>query len=280
MTVSIKNWERFQHYKDRDPPWIKLYRDLLTSESWVLGTDVSRVVQIAITLLAARYENQIPHRFSLIRKVASLDCSESQFNKALEHLAQSNFLEIQSLPSEAEVVAQPASGLLATCTSEAEQSRAEQRQSRDRSLSSVKPLDRVVEVFDHWRTVWNHPSAQLDIKRRTSINRALKVYEADKLCESISGYRNSPHHCGQNDRQTVYDDIGLFLRDAGHIDAGIRFGRDPPAITSALAQHNVSVLSNWKAPENADEIAGHREVSSLDGDYVGGIRKAALPAAR
>lgn len=26
---KVKNWERFQHFKDRLPPWIKLYRDIL-----------------------------------------------------------------------------------------------------------------------------------------------------------------------------------------------------------------------------------------------------------
>ena len=27
--MRIKNWNRFQHFKDRKPPWIKLYRDIL-----------------------------------------------------------------------------------------------------------------------------------------------------------------------------------------------------------------------------------------------------------
>ena len=27
--MRIKNWKKFQHFRDRKPPWIKLYRDLL-----------------------------------------------------------------------------------------------------------------------------------------------------------------------------------------------------------------------------------------------------------
>lgn len=34
MRVSIKNWRRFQHFKDRRPPWIKLYRELLDDRQW------------------------------------------------------------------------------------------------------------------------------------------------------------------------------------------------------------------------------------------------------
>ena len=30
----IKNWELFQHFKDRTPPWIKLYRTLLDDKEW------------------------------------------------------------------------------------------------------------------------------------------------------------------------------------------------------------------------------------------------------
>jgi hypothetical protein len=34
MTVRIKNWRKFQHFKNRRPPWIKLYRDLLDDPYW------------------------------------------------------------------------------------------------------------------------------------------------------------------------------------------------------------------------------------------------------
>lgn len=136
--IVVQGWERFQHYKDRDPPWVKLYRDLLTSESWVLGTDVSRLVQVASTLLAARYSNSIPYDFRLIRKVASLDCTEAEFDQAVAHLVAHKFLIVRGIPAENPPRSQVASTSLATCTSEAEaeteqrQSRAEQSQTRAR----------------------------------------------------------------------------------------------------------------------------------------------------
>ena len=34
MTLRIKNWEKFQHFKDRNPPWVKLYRDILDDPEW------------------------------------------------------------------------------------------------------------------------------------------------------------------------------------------------------------------------------------------------------
>jgi hypothetical protein len=54
MKYRVRNWERYQHYKDRNPPWIKLHIELLSSEDWVLWDDASRVLATAIMLLAPR----------------------------------------------------------------------------------------------------------------------------------------------------------------------------------------------------------------------------------
>lgn len=113
-----------------------------------------------------------------------------------------------------------------------------------------KPDDPVAQVFDHWRTVHKHPHAQLDEKRRKLIQRALKHYSEADLCRAITGYRNSPHHMGQNDRATVYDDIELLLRDSKHIDAGLKFHDEPPRTgLSPLTRRNVDAVADWVPPE-------------------------------
>lgn len=146
--ISLSNWERFQHYKDRDPPWVKFYRDVLTSESWVLGTDKSRLVQSASVLLAARYANKIPLRFDLIKKVASLDMGERDFNEAIKHLADTKFLEVHELTVADNPVEQNASTVLATCTSEESRDRAEQsRAEGDARASARRPSKHVPENF-------------------------------------------------------------------------------------------------------------------------------------
>jgi hypothetical protein len=138
--ISVVGWDRFQHYKDRDPPWVKLYRDLLTTESWVLGTDCSRLVQVASVLLAARYENKIPYRWSLIKKVASLDCSEKEFNSALQHLVEHNFLQTQKLTKAEKSPSQDASDALAKCASETEtETETETEQSREEADKTPIP---------------------------------------------------------------------------------------------------------------------------------------------
>jgi hypothetical protein len=59
-TFHVKNFEKFQHYKDRAPPWIKLYNELLDDYEFGLLPDASKMHLIAIWLLASRSENKIP----------------------------------------------------------------------------------------------------------------------------------------------------------------------------------------------------------------------------
>lgn len=60
-TFSVKNFERYQHYKDRSPPWIKLYNDVLDDYQFGLLPDAAKAHLFAIWLLASRYENKIPY---------------------------------------------------------------------------------------------------------------------------------------------------------------------------------------------------------------------------
>lgn len=69
----VKNWSDFQHYRDRNPPWIKLHFSLLTSEAWVMLDNASRVLAIASMLLASRNDGKVPADPSYLRRVAYLD---------------------------------------------------------------------------------------------------------------------------------------------------------------------------------------------------------------
>lgn len=105
--------------------------------------------------------------------------------------------------------------------------------SKNQEMSGKPDLSIHQIVFSHWCSTWNHPQAKLDDKRKRTISAALKLgYTPDELCGAISGYRNSQHHTGLNDRQTVYDDLGLLLRDAAHIDAGLAFHYKPQPETA------------------------------------------------
>lgn len=59
--ISVKNFEKFQHYKDRSPPWIKLYNELLDDYEFGRLQDASKVHLVLIWLLASRSNNKLPY---------------------------------------------------------------------------------------------------------------------------------------------------------------------------------------------------------------------------
>ena len=203
--IRIRGWDRFQHYKDRDPPWVKLYRDLLTTESWVLGTDLSRLVQVASILLAARYSNSIPLNFPLIRKVASLDCNEKQFMEAISHLAK-DFLEIQQCTEDPKPVAQHASSVLATCPSEAEQRQSRAEAEQTRGATSARSLQDEFPGIDE--AAWNDWTTY-----RTKSGKPIKPASRAKAIAAFVALGDGQRAAVDNSIANGYQ--GLFAPKAG-----------------------------------------------------------------
>jgi len=70
----IKNWDKYQHYKTRNPPWIKLHCEILTSEDWVMLDDASRVLAIACMLMASKDDDgYIPDKPAYVQRVCYLN---------------------------------------------------------------------------------------------------------------------------------------------------------------------------------------------------------------
>jgi hypothetical protein len=60
-TFSVKDYQKFQHYKDRSPPWIKLYNSTLDDYDFGALPDATKYHLVAIWLLASRSANKIPY---------------------------------------------------------------------------------------------------------------------------------------------------------------------------------------------------------------------------
>jgi len=58
--MKIKNWNKFQHFKDRKPPWVKLYRDLLDDIEWHELDPKAAKVLTMLWLIASEDDGNIP----------------------------------------------------------------------------------------------------------------------------------------------------------------------------------------------------------------------------
>jgi hypothetical protein len=138
MSLTPRNWQTFQHYKDRAPPWIKLHRTLLDNADYQLLPVASRALAPMLWLLAAEYEGGvITMEFEKIawRLRMSLD----DFTSALKPLCERDFFD--------------ASEPLAPCKQSAMPEReeeAEEEGEKETDSRSVKDRPRAPSRFDEF----------------------------------------------------------------------------------------------------------------------------------
>lgn len=90
MRLQPKNWEKFQHYKDRVPPWIKLHRELLDDYEFHLLPIASKALAPFLWLLASEYKDAIID--APIEKITfRLRMTDDDFRAAIDPLIKSGF---------------------------------------------------------------------------------------------------------------------------------------------------------------------------------------------
>lgn len=89
-----RNWEKFQHYGNRQPPWIKLHRQLLRDYDFLSLTETQQAQLIKIWLLYADYGRPLPLASSFLG--ASLGSPPQVIGRSLKVLISSKFIELCS----------------------------------------------------------------------------------------------------------------------------------------------------------------------------------------
>lgn len=90
-------------------------------------------------------------------------------------------------------------------------------------------------VFNHWKTVLNHPRAILDKKRKKVIEDRLRDgFTVEDLLQVPLGVKNSPWHMGDNPRNIVYDSITLIYRDADQVEKFMASSKKKPIIPKTV----------------------------------------------
>ncbi len=105
-------------------------------------------------------------------------------------------------------------------------------------VQTKRILPPVDSVFVAWKeSTGRNGNTRLTPERRKRIVAALKDYPLDDVLDAVRGWRHSPFHAGQNDQQTVYNDLNHCLRDGGRIEQFRDFtrGAGPQAEDPMLA---------------------------------------------
>ena len=100
-----------------------------------------------------------------------------------------------------------------------------ERQTEKSSKGTIKTrmgkeyTSEVQETFHYWRKVMGHPKAKLTADRRQKVRARLKEgYSLEDIRKAVDGCKASPHHMGQNDTGTIYDDLTLICRTGSKLE--------------------------------------------------------------
>lgn len=85
MTLRIKNWEKFQHFKDRRPPWVKLYRDLLDDMEWHQLEPRAAKVLVMLWLIASENDGFLPETKELAFRLRTSEVDAQEQLGLLSH---------------------------------------------------------------------------------------------------------------------------------------------------------------------------------------------------
>ena len=121
--LRIVNWENFQHYKDRDPPWIKLHTRILCDYDFSCLQDDSKLLLMLLWVLASKLSNKIPYDIKWLMNQLNIKNVEPQ------PLIEAGFIECF----------QDDSKTIAVCQQTAPQRREETEKSRGEKKTPLFP---------------------------------------------------------------------------------------------------------------------------------------------
>ncbi len=66
--LTVKNWNEFQHYKQRNPPWIKLHRAILDDYQFLALPDVNKGHLMLLWLFASQNNGVVPYDIPFLER--------------------------------------------------------------------------------------------------------------------------------------------------------------------------------------------------------------------
>lgn len=69
--LAVKNWDLFQHYGKRNPPWIKLHRATLDDYVFCALSDAAKGHLILLWLYASQCDGKVPYDVPFLERKLS-----------------------------------------------------------------------------------------------------------------------------------------------------------------------------------------------------------------
>lgn len=187
--LKVKNWGKFQHFKDRRPPWIKLYRDILDDMDWhsLSGEDAKMLVML--WLIASENEGGLPDAKTIAFRFRVGVSKVEQALERLGHWLTSERYQDDINESQNNSVADGSSSVadIETPLRDREETETEKETDKRRSATFDKPNDVSDSVWTDFlahRKVKKSPVTEtvIDKFRREASKAGVSLEEAMRVC--------------------------------------------------------------------------------------------------
>lgn len=216
--IVIPEWNKFQHYKDRDPKWIKVYTRLLSDPAYVNLSFPQRGLLHGLWHLYARSARDVPDNTSYL----SRQLGGKVLRKSLESLYDAGFIEFSSSKPLAETD-ESASPETYKEETEKEQPLKPFAKRPAKATLALVPFagNELVEaqtapwrlVYDHWAAVRVKPRARPTPKRTKAINTRLGRFSVAELCAAIDNVALDDWA-----ERPKFDDIAILMRSDEQVE--------------------------------------------------------------
>jgi len=177
VIVTIKNYSRFQHYKARRPPWVRLHRSLLDDRAFAELSDFASRLLVLLWLVASETKSDDGTITGDVEDISfRVHRDVGEVLPALQELALSGFIQMG---------VDDASKVLAGCTQVAPESCSETETETEK-----KQTRRKRRVYPpEFEVVWNLHRRGPKFKAHEEWRRAVgEVVTQEELARALRGY--------------------------------------------------------------------------------------------
>ena len=94
--LTIRNFDKLQHFKKKRPPWIKFYRDLPLDYPFINLPEYAKLTFVFLTIVASEHDNRIPYDIEFLSK--RLAITEDTIRLGVEELLNVGMVSVSRKP--------------------------------------------------------------------------------------------------------------------------------------------------------------------------------------
>ena len=94
--LTIRSFDKLQHFKKKRPPWVKLYRDLPLDYPFINLQEDAKLTFVFLTIVASEHDNRIPYDIEFLHKRMAI--SEDTITNGLGELFDTGMVSVSKKP--------------------------------------------------------------------------------------------------------------------------------------------------------------------------------------